>query len=247
MPQWRLGIGRWIFLAGSGALLPASTSWCCSGGGGGFWRGSPRTFPSIRPLLQAYPRRFRAAVKVCSGLSSRPRFRGRISRGAAGDLLHKLEGNRRSKFLWLERLLPCLSCRLGGGTKAWRVAARLHRRWTSQNDGGCAGSCAPEAHLCGVPKQRHVCRCYHGPRRPLHARSRPSLFFLQATMPSRRIFDVGAGSFAGVTPSGFVPGGGAGADAARSPATRGVDEGLDCSCKFLVSVLYFLFFFGSSV
>jgi hypothetical protein len=140
--------------------------------------------------------------------------------------------------LWLERLLPCLSCRLGGGTKAWGVDARLHRRWTSQDDGGCAGSCTPEAQLCGVPKQRHACRCYHGLTRPLHARNHPSLFFLQATMPSRRIFDLGAGSFVGVTPSGFVPGGGVGAGAARSPVTGGVDEGLDCSCKFLVWVMY---------
>jgi hypothetical protein len=57
-------------------------------------------------------------------------------------------------------------------------------------------------------------------------------------MPSRRIFDLGAGSFVGVTPSGFVPGGGVGAGAARSPVTGGVDEGLDCSCKFLVWVMY---------
>lgn len=66
----------------------------------------------------------------------------------------------------------------------------------------------------------------------------PSFIFLQAAMPMRRIFDLGAGFAASSTPSGTVPGSVAGSCALRSPRSCGEDDGPDCFSLVFFEVLF---------
>jgi hypothetical protein len=90
-----------------------------------------------------------------------------------------------------------------------------------------------EAAFClGVPKRRLLCAAaILGDRShsELRCRRHLSIFFLQASVPMRRIsLDLLLGFNTGTVPSGLVPGGEAGAQWRRSPVNRGEDDGLDC-------------------
>lgn len=94
----------------------------------------------------------------------------------------------------------------------------------------------PEAATFGVPKRRLQCivaiqgRWSHSELGSCN----PSIFFLQADAPMRRIFgDLGKGSMAGVAPSGKFPGGGVDPRALRSCRRGGEDQGPDCVFIFL--------------
>src|SRR4051812_42113326 len=50
--------------------------------------------------------------------------------------------------------------------------------------------------------------------------------------PVWRIFDLGVGVFVSATPSGFIPGGGAGARSSMSPSCGGGHQGPDCVSSF---------------
>jgi hypothetical protein len=90
--------------------------------------------------------------------------------------------------------------------------------------------CASEAVLCGGVHQPRplYAEAILGRRRPSALGCCPSFFFLRW-----KILDLAAGISAGLVPSGPVPGGVAGAHAARSSASCGGDEALDCVLVYL--------------
>jgi hypothetical protein len=107
-----------------------------------------------------------------------------------------------------------LLARRGGGTMV-EPGPHLSAGAASRREGRVGGSMpALGAAFCGDTKRRPSRRSYPGPERSLHVWQNPSLFFLQA-QPMWRIFSLGTRFNASTTPSGFVPGGGAGARALR--------------------------------
>lgn len=130
------------------------------------------------------------------------------------------------------------SCRHGGGREGdeFFVSVKLEAA-ALREVGAQVLTCASEAGFCGgVHQQRPLfADAIHGQGRPsaLGCLSSPGCFFL-----NWKILDLGVGINAGFTPSGFVPGGVAGAQALRSSARSGEDEALDCFSVYLFEGLF---------
>ena len=124
----------------------------------------------------------------------------------------------------LSVLLPLLAGR-GGEEERRTTAFCAGAGWWWGSDVAATG---------GVPKHRHLCRRYLRPERPLRARLELSCYFreakttqLCAQVTRRKLFiNLIAGSIAGVAPSGWFPGGGAGSRLVRSSSCGGEDWGL---------------------
>ena len=120
-------------------------------------------------------------------------------------------------------LLAASSCHGGDRVEAemdgvaWEDEARLRRRHAKDIYAGA---------ICGRrrPLRAVVVSCNHG------------LFFLQAMMPMRRIFDLSVTLQADDDPSGFVPGVAAGRRVSRSCKRCGREEGPDCFFNFYFEV-----------
>jgi len=153
--------------------------------------------------------------------------------------------------LWIlqVRFFPLLQSCHGGGVKGEELMVLSLDPEPLREGAGGPRSRPLEAASCGDPKRRQGSRRYPWLMAPLHTRCLPSSFNLRLWRP----FDLGAGVFAGATPSGSVPGGGAGARAWRSPTIGGEDTGPDCVYCLSFKVPFaksedwvvFSFFFGS--
>jgi hypothetical protein len=141
-----------------------------------------------------------------------------------------------------------LADRGGEGEEGRRAVAASSGRWFVESALPAASvvqarPCTPvvASSACGVLQQRQLCAaviCGHRGPSALGFKLSPSYFFLQALMPKWRIFDLRAGYHAGVAPSGYVPGGGAGAQSLRSSGCCGEDDGLDRFLSYFLRVQF---------
>jgi hypothetical protein len=123
--------------------------------------------------------------------------------------------------------LPSFSCRHGDGGKSEGILMEMLDPVAMREEGVQILLSTPEALIYGgvhQRKPRFAEAIYgHGSRSALGCWKSPGFFLLHW-----RILDLGVGFLAGYTPSGYVPGGAAGAYASRSSAMRGEEEALDC-------------------